>query len=246
MMEVVALPLFEVILKVTHDCPFANLSRKYPSIKMFTWCNREHEVHEIFVGRQEENKTIIEELSKAASILEIFSDQYNTHVITTPCYCSMDNSVTKNLDAFNILQVSPVVYEKGWEYYRLIVFRHEDLRKLMQRLEEKGFAFDVVRKVPFTGFIASSLTLTADALFSGLTDRQMDALLTAYNSGYYRLPRRADVQTIAYRQHLPRTTFQEHLKKAENKLVASLVPYIQLFRKAPPDKRKTLELKHIS
>jgi len=74
----------------------------------------------------------------------------------------------------------------------------------------------------------------------------MDALLTAYNSGYYRLPRRANVQTIAYRRHLPRTTFQEHLKKAENKLVASLVPYIQLFRKVPPDKRKTLELKHIS
>jgi predicted DNA binding protein len=246
MLEVAALPLFEVVLKVTHDCPFANLSRKHPSMKMFTWCNREHEVHEIIAAGQEENKLVMHELSETAKVLEIFSNQCNAHVVTTPCYCNTDNSVTRNIDSFNLLHVPPVVYEKGWEYYRLIVFRHEDLRRLMQRLEEKGFTFEVVRKVPFNGFIASSLTLTADALFAGLTDKQMEALLTAYNSGYYRLPRRADVQTIAYRRHLSRTTFQEHLKKAENKLVASLVPYIQLFRKAPPDKRKALELKHIS
>ncbi len=51
----------------------------------------------------------------------------------------------------------------------------------MQRLEAKGFVFDVVRKVPFDGFIASSLTLTADALLSNLTEKQTDALLTAYS-----------------------------------------------------------------
>lgn len=235
--------LFEVVLKVTHDCPFANASRKFPTMKMFSWCNREHEVYEVIAEKQEEYSAIVEELSKVTRVLDVSSDSQNVHLITTRCFCKMENSVSMNVEAFNILHVPPIVYDQGWEYYRIIVFRHEDLRKLMQRLEEKGFVFDVVRKVPFDGFIASSLTLTADALFSNLTEKQTDALLTAYNYGYYRLPRRTDVQTIATKRRVPRTTFQEHLKKAENKLVVSLVPYIQLYKHAPAEKRARLKIR---
>jgi hypothetical protein len=47
--------------------------------------------------------------------------------------------------------------------------------------------------------------------------------------GYYQTPRRVNVQTIADRAGVPRTTLQEHLNKAENKLIASIVPQIQLY-----------------
>jgi len=237
------MPLFEVVFKATHDCPFGNISRKFPYVKLFTWCNREHEVIEVIVAKQEEYPAVMEELSKIGGIIGVSSDRHRVHLITKTCFCTEDNSVVRNIDAFNLLHVSPVVYDQGWEYYRVIVFRHDDLKGLMQRLEEKGFVFDIVRKIPFDGFIASSLTLTADALFSELTDKQMDALMTAYTYGYYRLPRKTDVQTIATKRRVPRTTFQEHLKKAENKLVVSLAPYIQLYRQAAPQKRERLKIK---
>lgn len=64
----------------------------------------------------------------------------------------------------------------------------------MSPIESKS---EILRKVDFDGFIASSLTLTADALFSDLTEKQMDALLTAYSNGYYSLPRKANVQDIS-------------------------------------------------
>jgi len=237
------MPLFEVVFKATHDCPFGNVSRRFPSLKMFTWCNREHEVIEVIVEKPEEYSAVMEELSTMGGILEESSDRQKVHLIIKTCSCTTENSIVRNIDAFNLLHVPPVVYEQGWEYYRIIVFRHEELRQLMQRLEDKGFVFDIVRKVPFDGFIASSLTLTADALFSDLTDKQPDALLTAYSHGYYRLPRKTDVQTIASKKRVPRTTFQEHLKKAENKLVMSLVPYIQLYKQASPEKRQHLKIK---
>ena len=237
------MPLTEFVLKVTHDCPFGNISRKFPSAKMFVWCNREHEVLEVIVEKQEEYPAIMEEVSKLGEIIKETSDGHQVHLITKPCSCTTENSVSKNIDDFNILHILPVIYDQGWEYYRLIAFRHEDLQKLMQRFEEKGFLFEVVRKMPFNGFIASSLTLSADALFSDLTEKQIDALLTAYNQGYYKLPRKTDVQTIAKKRRVPRTTFQEHLKKAENKLVFSLIPYITLYRSASPEKRKSLRMK---
>jgi len=234
--------LFEVVLKVTHDCPFCNISKKFPSLKMFGWCNREHEVFELIVDDQQEYSAVIEEMSKLGGIMEKSSDQSKVHLVTKKCFCTMENSVSKNIDAFNLLHISPVIYERGWEYYRIIVFRHDDLKGLMQRLEKRGFVFDITHKTPFDGSLASSLTLTADALFSDLTDKQIDALMTAYNHGYYKLPRKAPVTAIAEKKRVPRTTFQEHLKKAENKLVVSLVPYIQLYRQTSPEKKRSLRM----
>ncbi len=230
--------LFEVAFKVTHDCPFCDISKKYPRLKMFDWCNREHDVIELIVDKADEYSAVLDEVSKIDGMVEKSSDLRNAHFFVKKCFCKDEDSVTRIIDEFDLLQISPIIYRDGWEYYRVIAFKHKDLKGLMQRFEERGFKFEILRKVDFDGFIASSLTLTADALFSDLTERQMDALTTAYSNGYYSLPRKASVQDIANKKRVSRTTYQEHLKKAENKLVASLVPYVQLFRRVAPEKRK--------
>ena len=235
--------LFEVIFKITHDCPFGDISRKFPSLQMFGWCNREQEIYEVVVEKRDDYPAVLDEISKLGEITEVSSDRNKIYLVAKPCYCTVENSIGKNIDEFSLLHVLPVVYEQGWEYYRIIAFKHEDVNGLLQRFEDRGFAFEILRKVPFNGFIASSLTLTADALFSGLTEKQMDALLIAYTNGYYQFPRRADVQAIAAKKRVPRTTFQEHLKKAENKIIGSLVPYVQLYRFASIEKRLSLRIK---
>jgi predicted DNA binding protein len=235
--------LFEVVFKITHDCPFCNLSKKYPNLKMYDWCNREHDVFELVLDKQEDYPAILKELSKYAFVTAESCSVGNVHLVTRSCACDKEGSITYIIDGFNVLHVSPVVYEKGWEYYRIVAFRERDVKELLQKFEEKGLEFEVIRRVPFDGFIASSLTLTADALFSDLTAKQVDALLTAYNYGYYQLPRKADVKTIASSRHIPRTTFQEHLKKAENKLLISLAPYVQLFKDIPAERMSALKTK---
>jgi len=235
--------LFEVIFKITHDCPFGDISRKFPSLQMFGWCNREQEIYEVVVEKRDDYPAVLDEISKLGEITEVSSDRNKIYLVAKPCYCTVENSIGKNIDEFSLLHVLPVVYEQGWEYYRIIAFKHEDVNGLLQRFDDRGFVFEILRKVPFNGFIASSLTLTADALFSDLTEKQMDALLIAYTNGYYQFPRRADVQAIAAKKRVPRTTFQEHLKKAENKIIGSLVPYVQLYRFASIEKRLSLRIK---
>jgi hypothetical protein len=236
------MPLFEVVFKITHDCPFGNISRKFPSLKMFVWCNREHEVVEAIVEKPEEYAAVMKETSKMDGLIEEISDGHKIHLITKECFCNLENSIGKNIDTFNLLHVLPVVYEQGWEYYRIIAFKHEDVNGLFRRLDSKGFTYEILRKVPFDGFIASSLTLTADALFSSLTEKQIDALLASFNSGYYNLPRKIPLTLIARKRRVPRTTFEEHLRKAENKLVAGLIPYLQLFKQASIEKRNKLHV----
>jgi len=236
--------LFEVVFKVTHDCPLCNISKRFPRLKMFNWCNREHDVIELTVDKPDEYSAVIDEISKIDGMVEMSSDLHDAHFFVKKCFCKAEASVTRIIDEFDLLQISPIIYRHGWEYYRVIAFKHKDLKELVQKFEESGFKFEILRKVDFDGFIASSLTLTADALFSDLTEKQMDALLTAYSNGYYNLPRKANVQDIANKKRVSRTTYQEHLKKAENKLVASLVPYVQLFRRVAPERRNNLNTLH--
>ncbi|MDH5733370.1 MAG: helix-turn-helix domain-containing protein [Candidatus Bathyarchaeota archaeon] len=220
------------------------MSRRFPSAKIFIWCNRENDVLEVIVKNPEDFPLVVEEIhaNPSLGVLEETSDDRRLYLNVKECHCMREDTIVRHIGTLDILNIFPNMIENGWVYHRLIMFRHEDFEELLRRLEKWGWVFKILRKVPFNGFIASSLTLTADALFSDLTGKQIDAMLTAYRHGYYNLPRDSDIQTIAAKTRVPRTTFQEHLKKAENKLVTALVPYIQLFNHAPAEKRKSLEI----
>lgn len=233
--------LFEIVMKVSHDCPFGNLSRRFPSMRMSVWCNHEHDVIEM-IADSEEYRVAYGLLSRIGGIVEESFDGDKIHLVTKKCFCTFENSIGRKIEACNMLYIAPVVYNHGWEYYRIIAFKHEDLKQLLDWFDEKDVEYEILRKAPFEGFIASTFTLNADVLFSGLTAKQMDALVAAYNYGYYNLPRRNDVKTIAGKRRIPRTTFQEHLKKAENKLIRSIMPYMQLFKQSAEEKRENLKV----
>jgi len=237
--------LYEVALKVTFDTFYINLTRRFPSAKMFIWCNRETDIVEVIVKNPEEYPLVMEELHAHpySGVFEEISDDRRLYLTVHECHCMNQNTMVRHIGKLDILNVFPNVVENGWVTHRLIVFRHEDFEELLRRFEKWEWNYKILRKVPFNGFIASSLTLTADALFSSLTEKQIEAMLTAYRHGYYNLPRDSDVQTIAAKENVSRTTFQEHLKKAENKIMEGLIPYIQLFSYAPPTRRKSLSIK---
>jgi predicted DNA binding protein len=77
--------------------------------------------------------------------------------------------------------------------------------------------------------MVSDTLITLNSLVNRLTEKQVDAIVAAYNSGYCQTPRRVNVEKVAERTGVPRTTLQEHLNKAENKLISSIIPQMQLY-----------------
>ncbi len=217
--------------RVSHDCPISNMSRRYPSVKMFEWSNREQQVLEFIVENQEDYEMILEEIMKIDVKTDVVSDGRKVHLITRARSCTAGvETVTETIDELDLLEVYPVIYDGGWEYYRVVSFKSEEFGKLLRKLRASGFEVEVLKRGSFEGFLASSLSPSADALFSRLTEKQMDSLVTAFIYGYYDRPRRTDIQSIAKKLGIPRSTFQEHLKKAERKVMSALIPHIQLFR----------------
>jgi predicted DNA binding protein len=197
---------------------------------------------ELIMPKKEDYEQIRNDMSKAVEIVDEIHNGANTHVITRMCACGGPGTVQSYLGDPSLLLIPPIAYENGWEHLRLIAFKHKNAKKLLEKLRNDGFQVEIIRKKPFDGYIASSLTLTTDALFSGLTEKQVHALLTAYAQGYFRFPRGSDLQTIASKEKVSRTTFLEHLKKAENKIITALIPHIQLFQRIPQERKDTLGL----
>ncbi|UCG44803.1 MAG: helix-turn-helix domain-containing protein [Candidatus Bathyarchaeota archaeon] len=238
--------LHEVAIKVAQPKSFfGDLTRRFPSMSVYIWCNRENDVLEVIVRNPEDYPLVLTEIQKHPTIgvIEEISDNRRVYLSLHECHCMKQDTIVRHIGELDILNIFPNIVENGWSYHRLIVLRHKDLEELLRRFEYWDWTYKIIRKTPFDGFIASAITLTTDALFSGLTDRQMDALLTAHKHGYYNLPRDLDVQAIAAKENVSRTTFQEHLKKAENKLVAALVPHMKLFKHAPLARRRSLRVK---
>jgi predicted DNA binding protein len=222
------MPATEIQIKAKTDNPIHRLTEKYPSLKIWMWCNFVQDVYEIVSDSPEEFHGAVEEFRKLYDVLDETEISTNIRLITQNCVCSRETTVHDNIQELEILNLMPIYYTRGHEYYRLIAFRHEALAELFDRLTDHGFQVDVLEKVPFNGMVSDSL-ITLSSLVGSLTDKQVDAIVAAYNSGYYQTPRRVNVQTIADRARVPRTTLQEHLNKAENKLISSIIPQIQLY-----------------
>lgn len=234
--------LYDVKFKIMFDDVYSALTRKYPSLKVFFWCNNIYDVIELFVDNPKDYPDIRQEISHSCSLVEEESDEDRLHLVIKNCSCCKDeNTVDSFGEDLNILLLSPVIIENGWEEHHAIVFDHKDFEQLIERLEEKGHAVKVVRKVPFGGTIAGLTPLTRSTLFPTLTKKQASALLTAYRSGYYSLPRKADVKTIAGKLKVARTTFQDHLRKAESKVISTMIPQIQLLNESKFKKRDAFQ-----
>jgi predicted DNA binding protein len=92
--------------------------------------------------------------------------------------------------------------------FDIVVFRRDDLRNIVSELREIG-SVELAQLTPYQG--AESI----------LSDRQAEVVMLALEDGYYEWPREADAETLAGRLDISHSTFLEHLRKAESKLLRS-------------------------
>jgi predicted DNA binding protein len=64
-------------------------------------------------------------------------------------------------------------------------------------------------------------------MFAGLTDRQIEVLVTAYEEGLMDVPSQGSMDAAAHKVGISRSTFGEHLRKAVNQLVTNSYPFIK-------------------
>lgn len=103
----------------------------------------------------------------------------------------------------------PTVSDRGM--LLSLVGSQEAIRTMLRNFEEAGVSPDLHRLGEYEG---GQRTLDA------LTDRQLEILRTAYDMGFYEVPREASTKDIAEAVGLDGGTVSEHLQRAERNLLS--------------------------
>ena len=82
-------------------------------------------------------------------------------------------------------------------------------------LEKMGVKFEVLSN--------SDARSSPDSALNTLSEQQKQALFSAYADGYYEVPSKVNLETLAEQQHVNKSTFAEHLMKAENRVISRIL-----------------------
>lgn len=207
---------------------------------MSSWCNNEMDVLEITA----DDPLALEELSNdltavekalKTKILRKANSNRNVQMVVQHCGCEqIPAPVTPVFERNNCLELQPAIYKGGWEYYRLISFSEKDLKKVFATLEKYCNLEIISRGAISSGAVKETMLVSTSSLFGGLTRKQVQALVFALDNGYYQVPKRVTTEEMANKLRLPRTTYEEHLRKAEGKVLRSVAPYITMSPAIPP------------
>jgi len=231
--------MFEVTFRAKHECPYVKFSEKHPDVRMVQWCNRRVDVLEIECRDIEMFNRIGADLQnlllwKGGRVLgKSFGDK-NIQVITKTCRdIRISPSISGVVEKNSCLEIQPVTYDNGWETHRIMGFRERDYKKLFKDLESLGPVEVLDKSVYPEKSMIDTFAVSLSSVFRALTVKQVEAIASALELGYYQVPKKVSTEKLAEKNGVPRTTFEEHLRKAESKVLRALAPFIILYAQRP-------------
>jgi predicted DNA binding protein len=248
-----SLPVYEIACKIQHECPYTDLTKKLPEITFAHWCNHDRDVIEIFC--EDEELSTFGQLQKDLKSLEralnvkILRKSFGVHsaqLVTEACRCAgIRRSISPVIEKHNCLRIEPILYKHGWEWYRILAFRQKDVKELFEELETFATVQMVSRRTLEETAVRESMMLSPRSLLGELTKKQAQALMIAISRGYYEIPKKLSTDEIAKSLELPRTTYEEHLRKAESKVMKAVAPLLELTSFSDPTKKKHARLEQL-
>ncbi len=214
-------------VRIQHPCPFCDLSIEFPDAEMATWCNRNQDIIQVTVGDPGQLPEILVKAKKGLHIREMFQDGRSALVMTQTCACYDYRSITLIADENGVWSVPPITYFGGWETHRVLSSSVADVRRFLAEVRKVG-KLDVLSLRPREQLNVISDLGVPVHMFEGLTDRQIRSLVAAYENGLLDIPSRGRMDHVARRERLSRSTFGEHLRKAQHQLVRNAYPWLKL------------------
>lgn len=221
------MPAYEARIKVVHDCFYSRLTQKYPEAAIAMWCNGSTHVFEVSSPEAELTLDVEGELLRQEVGGSSIREGNVVRIVAQKCDCGP--GAASAIDMAGAWIEEPVIYKGGWEHYRIIAHEKGQISGVVNGLQRTGAKVEVSSLKPLRlKGVADDLVLASSSVLAGMTDRQVKALAKACNQGYFHEPSKVDLDTLARQQGLSRSTYAEHLRKAESKILSNLSAIIQL------------------
>lgn len=222
-------------LRLEHDMPFNNLSKMFPDANISRWCNLQVDILEVSSQKKNEIEEIKKSLKKmlrnlSAKLIHTSSFSDRSLEVVIKCRCALNNSSISIIEASNCIPVMPITYKGGHEFCEILAFSSKDLNRALDKLSKVGKVEIQSKGNIFWPTARSSMTISVDGFFRELTRKQLDTLVQSIEMGYYGYPKNKTIAEMASLLKVAPSTFEEHLRKAEIKIMRAISPYAKMAR----------------
>ncbi|WP_290818742.1 helix-turn-helix domain-containing protein [Halovivax sp.] len=186
------------------------------------WCNDHCDLLAI---RGEGGERVLAAIEDRVGVSDRIEREDRTLAITADCLREREGTIERHLGRHGCLLLPPLRYARGAKICRVLALDPADLTALYRDLvDERSVTVESKRSVDAP---AVEDPFGADAGGApALTDRQREVLLAAHDRGYYELPRETTTAAVGDAVGVGRRTAEEHLRRAERKILDAVVDRI--------------------
>jgi predicted DNA binding protein len=214
--------MYEATLRIDHESPYASITRRNDA-QVELWCNQYCDLLHLTGEDLDPSLALIAE---NVGIKDIIHKEREVVLITEDCLLeSRDDLLEEYLQRHDCLSLPPLTYDHGTLLTRVVSLSESELTAVYRDISQ-DHTVDVESKHQIESVVPDMPLLMLDSALPDLSEGQREALFEAIEEGYYEIPREATTADIAAKLGISRRTFEEHLRRAENKLVKNIVEYI--------------------
>ena len=195
---------------------------------MALWTNTQSDVFHITATEPAQLQKLLRAMQRTLGARKIIQDGPSALVITHQARWDYPPSVPKLADCRGLWLMPPTIYFGGSETYRVISPTIATLRRFVADVKKVGEVEVLSHRARDQMDRISALGTVPVHLFEGLTDRQIHVMVKALEGGLFELPATAKMDRVAAREGLSRSTFGEHLRKAETQILRNSYPFLKL------------------
>ncbi|MDP2925339.1 MAG: helix-turn-helix domain-containing protein [Nanoarchaeota archaeon] len=168
----------------------------------------------ILIGSLESKRKYLAELKKDKRVKKLDVNGDLTIELIEKKSSDMDLSVYKSFYNPEIILTKPgFVDSDGWEYYEFASWNREAINKIISAVE-KNYQGQLLKLKE-----TKKYDIYMPKILPKLSDKQKEAISIAVKEGYYNFPRKIELKDLAKLSKLSFSTFREHLRRAENKIL---------------------------
>ncbi|MFC7045311.1 helix-turn-helix domain-containing protein [Halobacteriaceae archaeon GCM10025711] len=214
--------MHEATLRIESDGPYAAITQGSDA-RVELRCNDHCDLLRV---RGDDPEAMLERIRGVVGVQDHLVEGDELVAITAACLKPHDEpTIERYLAEHDCLLLPPLRYADGAKFSRVLALDPGNLTDLYRDLvDEFDVTVEAKREITTVSGDVPLLTL-ADAL-PALSTRQRQVLVAAYDRGYYRIPRETTTAEIADAIGIDRRTAEEHLRRAENKFMDTLIEYV--------------------
>lgn len=207
--------MFEATFRVAGDSPYAAATAG-TAATITLWCTDHCDLLQVGAGA---DSIAVDAVRDAVGIAAETARGDDRVLVTETCLRDSVEGVEAPVGDANCVVVPPIRYADGARVVRVLALDGSALADAYGALADR-FDVDVLSKNEHTPQSPTRSPVTPGV---SLTARQREVFYAAYDDGYYERPRDVRLVDVADRLGIDRRTAEEHLRKAEEKLVDAAV-----------------------